>query len=65
MKNTVYKITYKYKIKNTKTIMTAVLNLNWDGFPEMLDIEKEIKANLKKWNRFILLKIEDVEKIVT
>jgi len=63
MKNTIFKITYKIKINNTK--MTGILRIKHNGFPELLDIKKEIKKNLKKWRNSVqFLSIENIEKIV-
>ena len=63
MKNTVFKISYGIKIGSAK--MIGVLRLQHNGFPELLEIEKEVKKNLEKWKKSVkFLAIENIEKIV-
>lgn len=63
MKNTIFKITYKVKLNNTK--MIGVLRIEHNGFPELLEIENEVKKNLEKWKSSVqFLSIENIEKIV-
>ena len=61
MANTVYTIKYKIQIGNN--LFSTEYKLDYDGFPEMLDIEKTIKENLQKYKGTAkLIDIESVEK---
>lgn len=61
MKETFYKVTYKYKINQVP--MNGETNIRWNGFEGLLDVEKEIKKFLKKFPSFRFQEIVKVEKI--
>lgn len=63
MANTIFKISYKVQVGTVP--MKGILRITHNGFPEMLDIEKQVKDNLKKWKKTVkLIDIENIEEIV-